>query len=227
MHESILTSRSEYFKSALSFMWRSDPTKPVTLSDDDPNIFALYVNLAYTGHFATRGADEWVKLVRLYVLVEKLQDVRAQNDTIDAMHAFIREFSSEKLPLAPSIGVARSPLISPESIVELYDGTRAGSAARKLLLDSYAAVGSDEWIKAGRETLPGVFDLAASMMQNRTICIFNPVQQQTSSQYHVIAIEKSKPASDLIAESRKDGMTESFEARRKTLISLAVAAAAA
>jgi hypothetical protein len=201
VHESILTSRSVYFKCALSFMWRNDPTMPVTLSEDDPDMFALYVNLVYTGRLATRGTDEWLKLVRLYVLAEKLQDVRAKNVTIDAMHAFIREFLSVKTFSSGSGGAASPPVMSAESIVELYDGTPADSHARRLVLDSYADMGREDWLKVGKAVLPVdfIFDLATTVIRKRPACLFGPVQQRPSSHYHDIAFKKDESKPDQVA----------------------------
>jgi hypothetical protein len=169
VHESILTSRSEYFKCDLGSMWRNDPTKPVTLSDDDPDVFALYVNLVYTGRLATRGTNEWLKLVRLYVLAEKLQDVHAKNDTFDAMNAFIREFSWIRIFSSAPGDATNLPLISAESIAELYDGTPALSPARGLVLDSCAEMDRGDWLTVGRGVLPVdfVYDLAVTVMRKR------------------------------------------------------------
>jgi len=165
----------------------------VTLSDDDPDLFALYINLAYTG-LATRGVDEWSKLIRLYGLAEKLQDIRSQNDIIDAMHAFIHDIGDFA---KSSISSDSSPLINARSIVELYERTSAGSPVRRLVLDSYAEVGKLDWMKAGRSTLPidFIFDLATNMISRRPIGLFRSVYQQSSSHYHVIASNKLGPTS--------------------------------
>jgi hypothetical protein len=113
-------------------VWHKDPTKPVTLPDDNPDVFVLYVNLTYTGRLATGGPGEWLKLVRLYVLAEKLQDNRAKNDTIDPMQAFMQEFPLGNAPADASFRSLIPPPISAESIVELCEGTPAGSQARRL-----------------------------------------------------------------------------------------------
>ena len=49
MHESLLTSRSKFFKKAMNKGWKEAEDKLVKLPEDDPDIFALYEQLVYTG----------------------------------------------------------------------------------------------------------------------------------------------------------------------------------
>jgi hypothetical protein len=51
-HESFLTMRSEFFRRAMNGAWEEADTRVVKLPEDDPDIFALYINYVYTAQLA-------------------------------------------------------------------------------------------------------------------------------------------------------------------------------
>jgi hypothetical protein len=55
IHESFLTSRSEFLRRALNGNWAESDTRIVKLSEDDPHIFALYLDYVFNGQLATMG----------------------------------------------------------------------------------------------------------------------------------------------------------------------------
>ncbi|KAF1835360.1 hypothetical protein BDW02DRAFT_568098 [Decorospora gaudefroyi] len=186
VHQAILRLRSEFFKCATGSVWQQDHDEHmVTLPDDDPEIFRLYINLVYAGRLVTRGSDEWKKLCRLYVLAEKLQDLTARNAIIDGMHAFFSELVSKSALLFDIEG----PIPS-ESSKELYEGTPERSQARKLLVDLYAEFGKESWFRASKIVLPYglIRDVAVRLVQARGSDILGSWINRPSSYYHEVEV---------------------------------------
>jgi hypothetical protein len=83
--------------------WAESETRTIDLTEDDPEIFALYLNPVYNNHLPTMAQDlehmrsldrtafitAFVKesntIFRLYVLAEKLQDPSAQDAALAAI----------------------------------------------------------------------------------------------------------------------------------------------
>jgi hypothetical protein len=112
------------------------------LPEDDPAIFALYLNLLYCGLIPTKDTtaettnDEYGRLIRLYVLCEKFQDLEAKNTVMTAIFMKSNETLSNGLRYFPGVS----------DITYLYNRTPAGCLARNLLVDLYAQNGSEEWM---------------------------------------------------------------------------------
>ncbi|GAB7330531.1 hypothetical protein MBLNU13_g02125t1 [Cladosporium sp. NU13] len=49
VYSNVLTPRSDFFKAARKSEWLSDPTKPVDLQNEDPEVFSRYLNCVYFG----------------------------------------------------------------------------------------------------------------------------------------------------------------------------------
>lgn len=49
MYSDVLTSRSDFFKAARKPEWLADPAKPTELPDEQPEVFARYLNCVYFG----------------------------------------------------------------------------------------------------------------------------------------------------------------------------------
>ena len=49
VHHKLFTQRSEFFRAARSPQWLTDPTKPVDLEDDDPEVVSKYLSCVYFG----------------------------------------------------------------------------------------------------------------------------------------------------------------------------------
>lgn len=145
--------------------WRESDEGVVPLPDDQPEIFSLYANLLYTDRLATRQtdpekkADEFTLLARLYVLAEKLQDVKAKNDIIDAMLAKSR---AEGL-------VSTKPPLTMDAVAALYEGTPEGSQARKLFVDFFAQHGLASWLGEKEDVrFDFLYDVSVRLLQIRT-----------------------------------------------------------
>ena len=136
----------------------------VALPDDDPDTFRLYLNLVYTHQLVTIGTGQWLKLCRLYVLAEKLQDITSKNQIIDGMYAFFSEIAFQ-----PTLSVNISRMLPAAATTELYEGTSKQSQARELVLDLYADSGNVSWLLSEQAKLPTEFicDVAVRLLQRR------------------------------------------------------------
>lgn len=62
LHEALVSARSDFFAAALTGQWKEAKDKIIDLPEDDPDIFALYPQLLYTGKIPVKeqtqeGAD--------------------------------------------------------------------------------------------------------------------------------------------------------------------------
>jgi hypothetical protein len=169
VHETLIINRSLFFKKAISGSWREAEDREVALPDDEPEVFALYIHYLYTGTLAAkpdpippqyRGGLEYLRLTKLYVLAEKLQDITQLKNSIiknilDISKA-IREDRGHHCPGQPCISV-------------VYNGTPEGSPARRLLVDFWTYRAQGDWIAKSNSPLPEDFvhDLCANALNNR------------------------------------------------------------
>jgi len=164
VHSKLLTSRSDFFKHATNHDSKESEETIVALPDGDPDTFRRYLNLVYAHQLVTKETMQWLKLCRLYVLAEKLQDVTSKNQVIDGMCVFFNEITCQ---YALRQKIHRT--LPAEATAELYDGTTHTSKARKLLVDLYTDFGSESWLQNNREPLPEDFikELAFRLLQKR------------------------------------------------------------
>jgi hypothetical protein len=134
VHQGLIAPRSEFFERAFNGNWKETESRLVNLPEDNARIFSLYVQLLYTGKIPTRDDDrEFVTLCELYVLCEKLQDIDAKNETLQAMLAEIRGTHNwDESDLA---------------VFTIYDGTPENSPARSLLLDLFVERGNHKIVR--------------------------------------------------------------------------------
>jgi hypothetical protein len=179
VHENILAARSKEFKSILANTAIDHDQKTIQLNDVDPEAFSLYVQLLYTGHIPSKpenvlDANEYTPLCKLYLIAYKLQDIAAQNATVDAMHA-----KSQEPFVGPDLALPRY-----EHIKTIYKGTKGLCAARRLFVDLYMAQAKGEWLRDGRLEYPQEFvqELVAGLMDSRSGGFGNVVKG--CEQYH-------------------------------------------
>ena len=143
VHESLLKSRAEYFSRAMNGNWLETDTRVIELPEDEPEVFALYLNHIYTGklHTMTLNRDnidalpreefkhvvgaEYDSIFGVYVLAERLNDPITRDAAITAVFDLAEQQTSD--------GDWRLP--PPSSIRLVYDRTPEKSAARRLLAD--------------------------------------------------------------------------------------------
>lgn len=160
VHEALITPRSLFFKKAMSGSWKESEDRIVNLPEEDPEIFKIYVHHLYTGSVAvipeplpavTGRPVKWI-ICRLYVLAEKLQDVKAKNSAIEALLAECRE--KYKYP-------------GQSSVSTIYNGTLPGSMARKVLVDLYSCKTTSKWITKSQWSDEFLRDLLVKILDKR------------------------------------------------------------
>ncbi|KAH7095174.1 hypothetical protein FB567DRAFT_575012 [Paraphoma chrysanthemicola] len=127
VHESVITARSPFFAKAMSGDWKEAQTRIVKLPDDEPDIFKRYIHLLYTNDLVVSPAtpseedpnsEDGSILAKLYILAEKLRDIKAKNAVVQACVVSWRRTCSDGQTYAPGRHV----------IGLIYDGTRTGGA---------------------------------------------------------------------------------------------------
>ena len=166
VHSTLITSRSDFFKHATSQDSKENEETTVALPEENPDTFRRYLNLVYARQLiVTKGIMQWLKLCRLYVLAEKLQDITSKNQIIDGMCGFFNAITCR-----PAVEGRIHCGLPAEATAELYDGTTHGSGARRLLVDLYTDFGSEIWLQSYSSTaLPEEFihEIAIRLIEKR------------------------------------------------------------
>tara|TARA_R110002003_G_scaffold1679_3_gene23428 strand:- start:18259 stop:18936 length:678 start_codon:yes stop_codon:yes gene_type:complete len=154
VHQNVLVSSSKFFQNAMKPVWRTEPLKPVDLSDVDPETFKVYSQWLYTKQMT--GKLSHLSLAKSYVLGERIMDETFQRTVVLAMiNRFNRAFH---------------PGLS--SIRTIYASTPPGLAARRLMVDfcAFRSVPSSRRIKMLDANNDGEFmvDLIAALAKYRT-----------------------------------------------------------
>ncbi|KAF2122075.1 hypothetical protein BDV96DRAFT_627241 [Lophiotrema nucula] len=159
--EVVLTSKSEFFKRAMSGKWVESETRVVNLPNDDARVFGLWIHFAYTQQIPIMEVPSflpWDQL-NLQLLWTKntttLVDCTCSNAVVLAILALSQTKDSEKGWILPS----------KDTVKMIYEGTIEGNAARRLVVDIwvYARLGS---VLAASDTLPKEFfrDISVKLM---------------------------------------------------------------
>ncbi|PTB42335.1 uncharacterized protein TrAFT101_008577 [Trichoderma asperellum] len=168
VHEHLICRTSDYFKTAMKAYWDTSTSGSVTLKEEDPEVFEVYLHWLYCETLPVRndspgqeGNNEYIQLAQAYVLGEMLQDVNFKDAVLDAILIKSRSTASDGLcwyPVGPAIRC-------------IYEGTPESSAARRLLVDMYTCHGHEEWLTewANEDDLPKQFllDLAIAALKKR------------------------------------------------------------
>jgi hypothetical protein len=136
-HIAFLTTRSLFFRKALSGAWKEAEERVVKLPEDESNIVELYLQCVYGLPISVEpnpvpenhlGYSERLELAKLYVFAEKVQDVRAKNIALKTFLKCVWKLWRDGSWCDPG-----------EQVVHiLYEGTVSGSPMRRLLVDIYA-----------------------------------------------------------------------------------------
>lgn len=65
VHESLIIQRSRFFRNALIGPYKEAETRTVDLSDEDPDIFSLYLQALYSNHVSLE--DDGEELDDIYI----------------------------------------------------------------------------------------------------------------------------------------------------------------
>lgn len=134
-HKALITSSSLFFQRATKPEWRTDPLKPIDLSDEKPPFFEKYIQWLYTNTVPPNAAatDPYKYLALMYVLGEKIMDQAFQDAILATMIEHCAAAPSQhKYPCLDAINV-------------IYDGTTDTSPARRLVVDFWAYNMTPNW----------------------------------------------------------------------------------
>jgi hypothetical protein len=136
VHASYITRTSAFFATALKKEWAEGQTRTVELQEETPELMAHYLDWVYTSKLPTKDCSlfhpESAKitahdlLAELYVLGERRLDS-------DFRNAITAELVRLRLILHGSPGCRTSQRVT--SVNTIYQGTPAGSPARRLMVD--------------------------------------------------------------------------------------------
>ncbi|KAF2679122.1 hypothetical protein K458DRAFT_259155, partial [Lentithecium fluviatile CBS 122367] len=140
-HKELICSKSDFFAKALNGKWKEADENVVKLPEVEAEIFELYMQLLYTedpsnGFINNDVTAEYIRLFKLCVLCEKLQDRTAKNRVIDAVVEL-----SKKVKVDGNIWLPGASAVS-----ILYEGTTSSSRMRTLLADFLVERGHDHWL---------------------------------------------------------------------------------
>ena len=132
-----LTRRSLFFRKALCGGFKEAVERVVKLPEDDPEIFGIYLHQVLTNELCVlpdslprvdHGYKEKIRLVKLYVLAEKLQDAKSKNAIVRGFIACCYQPRSDNLCYFFDKSLATL----------LYEGTPRGSKLRKVFVEMRA-----------------------------------------------------------------------------------------
>ncbi len=127
----IICKRSSFFESACSDRWMKE-RKPIELVDDKPDTFSAYLKLVYEGELrSSLPQNEYLELVRLYVLADRSRDLRAANAVIDG----IIRYSDTTWSLPPKSAIRLA-----------MNSTPPKSALQRLVRDYCVQEAGPQWI---------------------------------------------------------------------------------
>lgn len=189
VHEDLLRVSSLFFDNAMSGDWQESKQRTVQLPEDEPKIFALYVHWLYFGTLpvfcdepGVEGDEEYLDLVKAYVLGDKLLDSKFQDTAVDAI--------VEKSVTAAQDGSLWYP--GAEPIEYAYRNTNTSARIRGLLVDMYVCFGRGEWLHDWDEPTevpqPFLWDLSLSLLDGRDGSQ-GPI---VASKYHIHGSLKAK-----------------------------------
>jgi hypothetical protein len=173
--ECLLTETSDFFKAACrSDAWKEYAERTIKLPEVEPNTFNAYLLWAHRQEVPTAHPDESLELVddlaRLWLLGDRLADVRLRNATMDGM---IAEIDMYTLPTFGNV-------FPPKLIEQIWSATTSGRSIRRLVVDYYVKHVSVEAMKAEPELYHHEFtrDLMFKAMEvveddDRNICPSN------------------------------------------------------
>ncbi|KAI4664949.1 uncharacterized protein J4E79_003248 [Alternaria viburni] len=153
---------SKFFRNALRGGWKSAQNLKVTLKEEDPRIFAWYLDTLYNGTKLSFQGQPWSfqPMSELYVLAEMLMDDSTKKNILAAI---------QKRCESPHFGHS---LPEPSAVRTIYDGTPESSPARRLMVDIFSQRAIKERIEHWTtENLPKDFllDLSVNLIAQRPL----------------------------------------------------------
>ncbi|OJJ99584.1 hypothetical protein ASPACDRAFT_119158 [Aspergillus aculeatus ATCC 16872] len=159
VHEKIARASSPYTDKLL----RERTTRIIDLPGDEPAMVGVYVHWLYHRTLPVicdQAQQEYLHLIKAYVLGVKLLDTKFQNTVVDAIIEQ-RQSSSQD---------GKSPAPGREAIKYAYSHTSSSAPIRRLLVDITANRTTDpKWLTSTENDKPGAFllELVAKLMDRR------------------------------------------------------------
>lgn len=192
VHQTVLCSRSPFFKSALASNsdWKERQEHRILLPDDDPTAFHLYIHWLYFhtlpiihGSADEDNEPEYLDLAKAYILGDKLLDYSFTDIIIDT--------TLEKSRFEIHDGNYWFP---GDRVVEyVYRHTVEGSPIRRLLVDFYAYHGTPEWGTARTFPKPFLFELTQAFLNLNSSCPYH-ARPLKAHDYYRGAEDENPPA---------------------------------
>jgi hypothetical protein len=164
VYKGLIVERSSFFANALNGNWQESDKGLVLLPEDDPKVFALYLQVLNTDTVPIRKSvsvyvdsedengtrkttealitnvekavrQEMALLTELYVFSEKLQDSKSKNTLLSAMIASTKTEREDGFLHYPNAADIRC----------IYGGTMANNPMRRLLTDLWVFNGTEKW----------------------------------------------------------------------------------
>jgi hypothetical protein len=190
VHKDLISSRSDFFANALKREWMKVKDRKIELPDDEPKIFALYLQLLYTDKLPVKEIEslrksgdsgdssdnddseywklkdaECLELCQLYILADELQDVTSTNTVIDAILGVFKE-------MVDMDDGDLGPFLDFEVIKLVYDSTPMLSPLRQLMADHWVHRANKFWLgDEDRDALPEdfLFDVLRGTLDKREV----------------------------------------------------------
>jgi hypothetical protein len=168
--KSLICAESDFFKAACHEHWESGRSNTVTLEDDDPDIFSVFMTWLVTQDIkrssnlmeldaikdSSEAGGQILQLAKCYVLGDVLRAHNFQNSIMDNLNAICEKFYNE----FDRVGAFHS------EISYIYSKTSEGCSLRRLMVDSFVD-GIDPCtmdvtkclcLKDGISRVPGLFE---------------------------------------------------------------------
>ena len=166
VHEHLLRSHSDFFDKALNKQWEEGQARVIRMPDDNGDVVYRYIQWLYTKTIACKCGNrpQWRLLADLYVLGEKILDVKFQDCVIDCFLVSSRDSNAREIGYFPKTPATNL----------VYQGTPEGSPARRLMVDLFINYGNGKWItpedgNRSRNNHEFVMDLATALLDKRQL----------------------------------------------------------
>jgi len=194
----VICARSKFVETACSERWESGRTGTITLEDQDPAIFSIWMSWLWFGSIDNAASlidlnptdksqkeqpqlDQWEQLAECYVLGDFLQAPEFCNAIMDSMLKNAEYYSREFRKLS---GTDR------QDIEYIWTNTVAGSPLRRLVLDNAADFQAN--MDNLKDSPPSYglqqyfFDLASLVTSNRVqqVTALKPWKKDICATYH-------------------------------------------
>lgn len=188
----LICKRSEFFKAACNDQWESGRTNTVTLEEDDPKIFSIFLTWLSTGN--VKDAAEFLpfdkedkdasflafdQLVKCFILGNVLGALPFRNKIADFVVLYTRLFLDTHKSI---VGAA------PDKIQYIWSNTVDGSPLREIVLDNYVAKIGRGHVSA-MSSVAGLSDFYCNVAQKAILCLRTtktplPSWKKTLCTYH-------------------------------------------